>query len=553
MVGGPAPITVNDFFGMYIGDDWKVSRRITINLGLRNEYERPWHDPDHTLSQGLDLVGVDPAIAANPPQMPAQALSIVGNNYYSFAGLWRFTSDAFPGMWSAPSFALQPRFGIAYRISDKTALRFGYAMYTVPSEFNFTPAPVSGFEDVNFLEPPFFGMTGFQNTAPLVNGRPQQTISNPYPASNPLLPIPGKAGGSNIGRGGSPLLWYPQDFKKPYNHRLNLTIEHQWPGQLVTSFTYFTNFGDQLYNQPLNNIDPRLQQQYQNTLNTTQVPNPFYHYQNQTLIPGPLFNQQTVTLGSLLTKYPLYGPLYEIGKLGASERYTDLELKVQKRFSQGYNFLFGYIYIREKTQQSFNDLTAYLDQLSYQNSDQPHHRITAAGTYELPFGRGKHFLSGASRLTDAVIGGWQIAGVLNFNTGDFPRFGNYIVTGNPCDNVPSGYYFNPKVFSQIPANTYVLRSNPLQYSCITGPKFFNLDASLLKNFHITERVQGQLKMTAYNATNRLNLGDPDTTVTDANFGQALYQGSPAGEFGGQTAVYGNQAGRQVELGFKLIF
>jgi len=83
---------------------------------------------------------------------------------------------------------------------------------------------------------------------------------------------------------------------------LNVTIEHQWPGQIVTGFTYFTNFGNQHYNKPMNNIDPRLQQQYQNTLNTTQVPNPFYHYQNQTLIPGPLFNQQTVTLGSLLTK-----------------------------------------------------------------------------------------------------------------------------------------------------------------------------------------------------------------------------------------------------------
>ena len=553
MIGGPAPITVNDFFGMYIGDDWKVSRRITINLGLRNEYERPWHNPDHTLSAGLNLTGIDPAIAANPPQMPAQALSIVGNNYYSFAGLWRFTSDAFPGMWDAPAIALQPRFGIAYRISDKTALRFGYAMYTVPGEFNFTAAPVSGFEDVNFLEPPYFGMTGFQNTAPLVNGRPQQTISNPYPASNPLLPIPGKAGGSNIGRGGSPLLWYPQDFGKQYNHRLNVTIEHQWPGQIVTGFTYFTNFGNQHYNKPMNNIDPRLQQQYQNTLNTTQVPNPFYHYQNQTLIPGPLFNQQTVTLGSLLTKYPLYGPLYEIGVLGASERYTDLELKVQKRFSQGYNFLFGYIYIKEKTQQSFNDLTAYLNELSYQDSDQPHHRITAAGTYELPFGKGKPFLSNASRLADMLIGGWQIAGILTFNTGSYPRFGNYIVTGDPCQNVPAGYYFNPKSFSQIPANTYVLRTNPLQYSCITGPKFLNLDASLLKNFHITERIQGQLKMTAYNATNRLNLGPPSTTITDANFGQALYQGSPGGTFPGQTAVYGNQAGRQVELGVKLFF
>jgi hypothetical protein len=60
-------------------------------------------------------------------------------------------------------------------------------------------------------------------------------------------------------------------------------------------------------------------------------------------------------------------------------------------------------------------------------------------------------------------------------------------------------------------------------------------------------------MTAYNATNKLNRGDPDTNQSDGNFGQALYQGSPAGEFAGQTAVYGNQAGRQMELGFRLSF
>jgi hypothetical protein len=553
MVGGPAPISVSDFFGMYIGDDWKVSRKLTITLGLRDEYETPWHDPQHQLSRNLDLTKADPAIAANPPQMPAEALAIVGPNPARFNGLWNFTSSSHPGMWNAPKLALQPRFGVAYRLNDTTAVRFGYAMYTVPSEYNFTAAPVSGFEDVNFLEPPFFGMTGYQNTAPLLGGIPQQTISDPFPANNPLVPIPGKAGGTNIGRGGSPLLWYPQDFQKAYNHRLNVTLEHQFPGQVVASLTYFTNFGNQHYNRPLNNIDPRIEQQYQNTLNTTTVANPFYHYQNTTLIPGPLFNQQTVSLGSLLTPYPLYGPLFEIGRLGASERYQDVEVKIQKRFSQGYNFLLGYIYIREKTQQAFNDLSAYQDQLSWQASDQPHHRLTSAGSYELPFGSGKRFLSSANKLTTALVGGWQISGVLTFNTGDYPRFGNYIVSGNPCQNVPKGFFFNPSVFSPIPADTYVLRTNPLQYSCLTGPSFLDLDASLLKNIHITERVQAQLKMTAYNATNKLNLGDPNTNQSAPDFGQALYQGAPAGQFGAQTATYGNQAGRQIELGFKLIF
>jgi hypothetical protein len=555
MVGGPAPEPITDFYGMYIGDDWKVNRNLTINLGIRNEYETAWHDANHFLSRGLDLYSVDPTIAANPPQMPAAVTNIVGPNYQSFAGMWNFTSSGNRGMWNAPKLNLQPRFGIAYRINDRTALRFGYALYTVPTEYNFAPAPVSGFEAVNFLEPPFFGMTGYQNTAPLLDGRPQQRINDPYPANvNPLVPIPGRAAGTNVGRGGSPLFWYPQYFEKAYNNRLNLTFEHELPGQIVASLTYFVNFGNQHYNQILNSLDPRIRQQYSPTELNSKVANPFYHYQSQTLLPGPYFNQPTVPLSSLLVKYPLYGPLAEIGVRGSAERYQDIELKVQKRFSQGYNFLFGYIYIREKSQiNNFNDLTLYQNILQWQDSNQPRHRITAAGTYELPFGKGKHYLSGAPRIADAVIGGWQVTGLLTYTSGDYPRFGNLIVNSNPCQNVPSGYYFNPSAFSPIPENTYVLRSNPLQYSCIVGPSFVNLDATLLKNFHITERVQAQLKLTAYNALNKLNYGDPNTTQSAADFGQALYQGSPTGEFSGQTATYGNQAGRQLELGFRLTF
>jgi len=554
LVGGPAPVTVTDFFGMYIGDDWKVNRNLTLNLSLRNEYETAWHDPMHQLSRGLDLGSTNAAIAANPPQLPSAATNIVGSGYTSFAGQWNFTSSKNPGMWNAPKLALQPRFGAAYRLNDKTALRFGYALYTVPTEYNFTPAPVSGFEDVNFLEPPFFGMTGYQNTAPLLNGRPQQTFTNPFPASNPLISIPGKAQGTNVGRGGSPLLWYPNNFEKAYNHRLNATFQHQLPGQFVASVTYFVNFGDQHYNKALNNIDPKILQQYSPSALSASVPNPFYHYQDQTVIPGPLFNQQTVPLSSLLVKYPLYGPLYQIGVLGAGERYQDVEFQLQKRFSNGYNFLLGYIYIREKQQiNTFSDITSYNNQLQWQDSNQPHHRLSTAGIYELPFGRNKKMFNGVSRLADTVVGGWQVAGVFTFTSGSYPRFGNLAVTGDPCQNVPSGSYFNPTAFSNTPANAYVLRTNPLQYSCIVGPSFGNLDATLQKSFHFTERVQGQLKMTAYNATNRLNREVPDTNRNDSNFGQSLYQGAPQGEFNGQTATYGNQAGRQIELGFRITF
>jgi hypothetical protein len=552
MIGGPSPSPIDDFFAGYIGDDWKVSRKLTINLGLRYEYEMAYHDSLHNLSQGLDLTKEDPAIAANPPQMPAAVTAITGNNYASYNGLWNFTSSSHPGMWNPQKNAFQPRFGVAYRINDTTALRFGYALYTTPTEYLFTAAPVSGFEDIEFLEPPLFGVTGYQYVAGLQNGKPQATLSNPYPATSPLVPITGRAGGTNTGRGGSPLIWYPQDLRKEYNNRINISFEHQLPGQVVATVSYFTNFGNQHYNQALNNLDPRIQEQYQGSL-STQVANPFYHYLDPTKIPGPLYSQPTVSLGSLLTKYPLYGPLYQIGVQGASERYNSLDVRLQKRFAQGYNFLFGYVYIRERSQQFVNDLQTFENQLTWQDSNQPHHRITAASSYELPFGKGKSFLSNLPRAADAVVGGWQITGELTYNTGDYPRFTQALnVTGNPCVSNPSPQqWFNKSAFS-LPSG-YAIQTNPLQYSCLVGPSFFDLDASLLKNFHITEKVQAQLKMSAYNATNKLNRGDPDTNINDANFGQALYQGSPGGTFGAQTAVFGNQSGRQIELGFRVFF
>lgn len=559
MIGGPAPDPHTQFWGMFFQDDWKLTRRITLNLGVRNEYEKPWYDPAHNFSRGLDLSQPIQEIVANPPQMPSAATDIVGNSYWKWNGQWQWTSSSHPGMWNAPKLALQPRAGIAFRLDDKTSIRAGYARYTIPTEFNLSGFP--GFETVSFLEPPYFGVTSYQNTAPLLQGVPQQTFSLPFPSSNPLLPILGKGAGTNVGRGqNGALLWYKQDFQKAFNDRLNISFQRQLPGQIVVNASYFTNFGRQLHNKSLNTIDPQLQLKYQNTLNQS-VQNPFYHYLNQTLMPGPLFNQQTVSLGSLLVPYPQYSSLAEFGHCCAGERYNSLELRAQKVFSKGFNFLFAYVYIRERSQIYFNDQDVFTSHLTWQDSDQPHHRFSAASTYELPIGRGRSHLNSIPKPVDFLIGGWKIVGVVTAISGDFPRFGNgqpgsaMIVNGDPCSGGRNPqHWFNTGAFSRIPENTYVLRANPLQFGCLTGPGFFDLDTTLSKSFNITERIKTEFKMAAYNATNRLNRGDPDTNIYSSTFGQALYQGSPGGSFGQQGATYGTgNAGRQVELGLKIIF
>jgi hypothetical protein len=553
MIGGPVPDPHTRFWGMYFQDDWKLTPRITLNLGIRNDYESPWWDPAHNFSRGLDLSAPIPEFQSNPPQMPAQAVAVVGSNFWRWNGQWRWTDSSHRGMWDAPKLAIQPRAGIAFRVNDRTSVRAGYARYTIPTEFNLSGFP--GFETVSFLEPPYFGVTSYQNTAPLLEGVPQQTISNPFPPSNPLLPILGKQAGGNVGRGqNGALLWYKQDFQKAYNDRINVSVQHQLPGQVVVMASYFTNFGHQLYNRSLNNIDPNVQLKYQNALNET-VPNPFYHYLDQTIMPGPLYNQKTVSLGSLLVPYPQYSSLAEFGQCCARERYNSVELRGEKRFTKGYNILVSYVYIRERSQIYFNDLDTYTGNLTWQASDQPHHRFTAASTYEFPVGKGRAYLANAPRPVDFLLGGWKVTGVVTTVSGDFPRFGNMIVTGNPCVGSPTPQqWFNTGAFAQIPENTYVLRANPLQFGCLTGPGFFNLDATLSKAFAITDKVKTEFKMAAYNATNRLNRGDPDTNIYSSTFGQALYQGSPGGTFGQQGATYGTgNAGRQVELGLKVIF
>jgi hypothetical protein len=293
-------------------------------------------------------------------------------------------------------------------------LRFGYARYLIPYEMNIDLAPVSGYETVGFLEPPFLGLTGYQNTTGLLQGVPQQTIADPYPkSSNPLLPILGTGYGTNLGRGGQKLLWYPLNDHKARNDRINVNFQRQVPGQIVLSATYFLNIGNQQYTKNLNNIDPKLQQQYQNSLNQ-QVDNPLYNYLTPTLFPGPFRNQKTVSLGSLLVTYPQYGGLYQVGTLGAAERYQSLELKAQKAFSKGYNFLVAYVYIREKTQtNTFNDLDAFQNNLVYQNSNQPRPASTSPAPGSCRLGPDAPFCipSPKQRTRSWEAGRWPVFGL----------------------------------------------------------------------------------------------------------------------------------------------
>jgi hypothetical protein len=215
-----------------------------------------------------------------------------------------------------------------------------------------------------------------------------------------------------------------------------------------------------------------------------------------------------------------------------------MQLKVQRGFRNGYNFLVGYNYRREKNSEFYDDIATYQDRLELQESSNPRHSLSVAGTYELPLGRNRPFLKDMHPVAEAVVGGWQLAGAWYFNSGSFLRFGSMIATGDPSISDPTPQrWFDTSKFAQLPA--YTPRTNPKQYSDVKGPIYWEIQSTLSKSFQVTERVRTELKVAAYNLTNRLNRVNPSTDVLSSTFGQTLRQNI--------------SVGRQLEYSLKIIF
>ena len=546
-----APVNQNriTYYGAYLQDDYKLSARITLNLGLRYEYETPWHDALHQQSIGPDFKVATPGVSAAPPTVPSSITSLL-NVPYSYTGSWVGTSDSNPGVWPSQKLVFAPRVGIAYRMDDKTAIRFGYARYVTPSELNYVGRSYGSFEALNFMQPPYPGYDASQNPLPLNNGVPQQFVSNPY-AKNPIVAPPGATAGAAIGLGAANIAWAGANFVRPVNDRFNLTVSRQIPGKIVVNGTLFMNRGHDLtYSRNLNQVDPKIIYKYGSATSAT-VANPFYNYLTPAQFPGPLRNQANVPMTALLVQRPQYGNLWETFASGVSEQYYSGDLRVQRPFANGFNFLFGYSYIREKCQcitastsaQAIvpyfpNAIESYNNQFNWVDSINPHHRFTAAGTYQLPFGKGRSFMSNASTIVDGVLGGWQLAGSWTANSAPYLEFPALTVSGDPTISNPTpARWFDTSKFAQL--SPYIMQTNPDHYRDLRGPIYWNIDGTLSKRFKVTEKFNAELKAEAYNLTNRLNRANPDLGVTSPTFGQSLRQNITVG--------------RQVELGMRVIF
>ncbi len=515
-----------DFVGLFLHDDFKLTPRLTLNLGLRWEFFTAMRDTADRLSRFLDLANPIPEFqGAAAPALPAQATAL-RQAPLVYNGAWVFTDSDHRGSWNAPRTLLLPRLGVAWRINNGTAMRVGWARYIIPATLT------DGLDILGSVYYPGFD-AATSTLAPLL-GVPQQRISDPFP--NGLTPVTGKSYGryTNLGTSAN---WYQQDFNPGVNDRFNFSIQRQLPGQILADITFFMNIGRNLpYSYNRNQGDPRIGYRAGNAVNAS-VPNPFFNRLAADKMPGPLRTTQNIAVSQLLRPYPHYQDLNERLYSGARNRYRALQMQFTRPFVNGFNLVVGYNFNRERNLEFYDEQDTFTQDLTWQPARNARHRLTGAAIYELPFGKGRKHMTDAGPIVDAFLGGWALSGLFTYNSGLYLRFGGLVVSGNPTlDNPTNSRWFNTSVFRQLPS--FTRRANPLQYDDLTGPRFVNVDTTVYKEFSILpeNRLKFELRGEAYNLANRFPAADPDLGVTSPNFGRIVTQ--RAGVFGRQVQFSG---------------
>ena len=358
------------FYGGYVNDDWKITRDLTLNLGLRYEYERAWNEEQDRSVRELDLTSPIPEFqGANAPQIPA-----VVRQFYSgptiFNGAFQFTDSEHRGQWDAGAGRWSPRIGAAYRVNDKTSIRAAYGRYYTPW--------IAGTTDFNNLTTP--GFTNYTGAPPVVQGVPQMHLSNPFPSTYPVQPAYQKSLGRYTQLGDT-TGFYQVDRPRPNSDRFNFSVQRQLPTGMVLDVTYYLNLSSFVFDttRNLNLVDPNIAYTHKDAVNQ-QVPNPFYNILPVEKFPGPLRYQQTVSILSLMKPYPQYGDLNVIdGQPGGDMKYQSLQIRLQKNFTYGYSFLFGYNYHYEQDKRFFNDIATFNQEYTWIDAPSSRHRPNFRG------------------------------------------------------------------------------------------------------------------------------------------------------------------------------
>jgi hypothetical protein len=482
-------------WAFYGQDDWKVTPKLTVSVGLRYELFSPISEK-FARQSNFDYQNMTLFIPAGKDQntpLPPGFATTFPNVKVSVGQVSKYLIP-----WDKKDFG--PRIGIAYNWKSKTVIRVGYGIF-YGGEENQGGNPNRG-ESVPFNESP-------QLLRPTTAGT---FDTNPFFASGLQAGFP-----SNIFSLPAPVNFrsLATDFRNSIVHKWNVAVQQELPHQMALEIAYVGNHQAHALLQPDQNACPNL-----------------------------ATSNSSITCDSLRPQPYIYG-LNGTASFGYGN-YAGLTAKLEKRFSAGLQFMGAYTYGHALA----NSGTTLSGSVGYGEPDNTNyakgyssapwdirHNFVANFVYDIPFGRGKKFGSGLSKPASAVLGNWQINGILTLHTGNpftlrsngcvgiwascFPN----LVSGQNPNAAPSGgrspnLWFNTAAVVPIsalasPAN---ITQGNLGLQSNWAPPAKTLDFSVFKDFPFTERWRLQFRFEGLNIFNTPQFGYPDNNAQDTNFG-----------------------------------
>jgi hypothetical protein len=562
---------------LYLDDTWHVRSKLTINLGLRYELPGTWSERYNRLSYWSPNTTNATVTGCNGTAgsaCPGDA-ELVGTSPNSSKNNLPLDKKAF-----------SPRLGFAYSLDPKTVIRGGFGVFFIPNYVSFGLNPDN--DVINLATTPFTATTNsyltpfstlngtggcsFSGTAPTCVDN-----SGPFGAGG-ILPPPGRTQSASLtaAANGSPTLAPWTDPKYGYVEQYNFDIQRQLPLGFFGDVAYAGAHGVHLqqYNTDINQIPDSFLSQ--TTALTTPIANPLAGS------PYSGLNGTTIPAGQLDRPYPEYNNI-SIGGYGCcSSNYNSLQATVSRRFQGGGTLLAAYT--NSKLLSNTDTLTSWLEggasgtggvgavqdwnnlagerSLSSQDVSQ---RLVISYVLDLPFGRGKPYLSGMTGVADKVVSGWGVDGITTFQRG-FPLKISYsgstaaeaanlgianvrpdVVAG--CDKKAGGgtvaNWFNTDCFATPPA--WGFGSESRVDSVLRGDGAKNFDFAIFKRTTIAEKVGIEFRTEFFNLFNHPQFGIPGEGFN----GTSATPSAPAGNgFGQVTNTYGNPRLIQFALVFR---
>lgn len=545
----------NPYYGWFVQDNWRVTPELTLNLGLRSEYElgpterynRMIGTFDPTVSIPL-AKGAQANYAAAPlAELPASQFQISGGNTYVAAG-------GAPRRLYKNELMWLPRFGAAYQLNSKTVLRAGYGIFfDTINVLNFGPNQYGFSRSTNPILSTDFGQTwNAPPAASLANFK--SPLSDPFwiRAGGTRFDLPVRDGLGSMARAGRGFDY--TGFNQPHarQQRWQAGFQRQISTSIVVTASYAGSYSDRISLQT--KLD-KLPEQYwadglvrndaiASSMNSN-VANPFYIGKlNPADFPPAVwadmqtngfFTSKTIRKNQLLRAFPHMASgngLRNTFDYGYYTRSDEFQVNFEKRFSKGWNLNIGYtaMKLREADFLWKEWDTKPTERTS--NDGRPQ-RLIGTGIYELPFGKGKKFGGSVSRPVNLLIGGWQLAATYEWQPGPLIDWGNVFYYGSDISDINNvtrtwDAWFNTANFERTASKgpaAYHRRVFPTRVPDLRRDMTNQWNANIAKNLPLTERVNMQLRLDALNLQNRSQMAAPSTDPYSTNFGKITAQTS----------------------------